>query len=46
VAGGTCDAPVCGHSLTRRMMMTGYRVPGAELYRRGIVEACTSRWRG
>ena len=27
-----------GHSLTRRMMFTGYRVPAAELYRLGIVE--------
>jgi enoyl-CoA hydratase/carnithine racemase len=31
---------VFGHSLTRRMMLTGYRVPGAELYRLGIVECC------
>lgn len=31
-----------GHSRTRRMMLTGYRVPGAELYRLGVVEACTS----
>ena len=31
---------VFGHSLTRRMMFTGYRVPGAELYRLGVVEAC------
>ena len=30
------------HSRLRRMMLTGYRVPGAELYRLGIVEACTS----
>ena len=29
-----------GHSTTRRMMLTGYRVPGSELYRLGIVEAC------
>jgi enoyl-CoA hydratase/carnithine racemase len=29
-----------GHSRTRRMMLTGYRVPGAELYRLGVVEAC------
>ncbi len=29
-----------GHSRVRRMMMTGYRVPGPELYRLGIVEAC------
>lgn len=31
-----------GHSRTRRMMLTGYRVPGAELYRLGVVEACTT----
>jgi enoyl-CoA hydratase len=30
------------HSRLRRMMLTGYRVPGAELHRLGIVEACTS----
>lgn len=28
------------HSLLRRMVLTGYRVPGAELYRLGVVEAC------
>ena len=28
------------HSRLRRMMLTGMRVPGAELYRLGIVEAC------
>jgi enoyl-CoA hydratase len=31
-----------GHSRTRRMMLTGYRVPGPELYRLGIVEECTT----
>lgn len=31
-----------GHSRLRRMALTGYRVPAAELYRLGIVEACTS----
>ena len=31
-----------GHSRLRRMMLTGMRVPGAELYRLGVVEACTS----
>lgn len=31
-----------GHSRLRRMMLTGYRVPGPELYRLGIVEACTT----
>ena len=30
------------HSRLRRMMLTGYRVAGAELYRLGIVEACTA----
>jgi enoyl-CoA hydratase len=30
------------HSLLRRMALTGYRVPAAELYRLGIVEACTT----
>ena len=29
------------HSLARRMILTGYRVSAAELYRRGIIEACT-----
>ena len=29
-----------GRSLTRRMVLTGYRVPGPELYRLGIVEEC------
>jgi enoyl-CoA hydratase/carnithine racemase len=31
-----------GHSRLRRMALTGYRVPGAELFRLGIVEACTA----
>lgn len=31
------------HSLTRRMVLSGYRVSAQELYRRGIIEACTSR---
>jgi enoyl-CoA hydratase len=29
-----------GHSRTRRMMLTGFRVDGAELYRLGVAEAC------
>jgi enoyl-CoA hydratase len=29
-----------GHSLARRMVLTGHRVSGAELYRLGVVEAC------
>lgn len=31
------------HSLARRMVLTGYRVPAAELYRRGIIEDCVPR---
>jgi enoyl-CoA hydratase len=27
-------------ALTRRMVLTGWRVPAAELYRRGLIEAC------
>lgn len=27
-------------SLTRRMVLTGWRVPAEELYRRGLIEAC------
>lgn len=41
MGGGRHSMRLFGHSLTRRMMFTGYRVPGEELYRRGIVEACT-----
>ena len=31
-----------GHSRLRRMTLTGYRISGAELYRLGIVEECTT----
>jgi enoyl-CoA hydratase len=31
------------HSMTRRMVLTGYRAPAEELYRRGIIEACVPR---
>jgi enoyl-CoA hydratase len=31
------------HSLTRRMVLSGYRVAAEELYRRGIIEACVPR---
>lgn len=31
-----------GHSRLRRMALTGYRVTGPELWRLGIVEACTA----
>eukprot|EP01030_Chromulinospumella_sphaerica_P000098 gene100-101_t len=30
-----------GHSRVRRMMLTGWRVPAQDLYRTGVVEACT-----
>lgn len=34
-----------GHSLTRRMMLTGYRVSAAELYRLGVIERCVPQGR-
>ncbi len=40
LGGGRHTMRLFGHSLTRRMMLTGYRVAGSELYRLGIVEAC------
>lgn len=40
MGGGKHAARILPHSLTRRMMLTGYRAPAAELYRRGIIEAC------
>jgi enoyl-CoA hydratase/carnithine racemase len=40
MGGGRHAMRLFGHSLSRRMMLTGYRVPGPELYRLGIVEAC------
>lgn len=40
MGGGKHTARIIPHSLTRRMMLTGYRVPAAEMYRRGIIEAC------
>lgn len=40
LGGGRHAMRLFGHSLARRMMLTGYRVPGPELYRLGIVEAC------
>lgn len=32
-----------GRSISRRMFFTGIRLTAAELYRRGIIEACTTR---
>lgn len=40
LGGGRHAMRLFGHSLTRRMMFTGYRVPASELYRLGVVEAC------
>jgi enoyl-CoA hydratase len=42
VGGGRHAMRLFGHSLLRRMMLTGYRVPAAELYRLGVIEACTT----
>src|SRR3546814_14056968 len=40
LGGGRHALRLFGHSRTRRMMLTGYRVPGAALFRLGVVEAC------
>jgi enoyl-CoA hydratase/carnithine racemase len=40
LGGGKHAQRLFGHSRLRRMMLTGYRVPGPELYRLGVVEAC------
>jgi enoyl-CoA hydratase len=40
LGGGRHAMRLFGHSLTRRMMMLGYRVSGTELHRLGVVEAC------
>ena len=42
LGGGRHAMRLFSHSRLRRMMLTGYRVPGPELYRLGIVEACTT----
>ncbi len=39
MGGGKHTARVFPHSLARRMMLTGYRVPAEEAYRRGLIEA-------
>jgi len=39
LGGGRHAMRLFGHSRLRRMMLTGYRVPAAELYRLGIIEA-------
>jgi len=43
MGGGKHAQRLFGHSTLRRMMLTGYRVPGKELYRLGVVEACVPR---
>ena len=43
LGGGRHAQRLFGHSTLRRMMLTGYRVPGPELYRLGIVEDCVPR---
>lgn len=40
MGGGRHAMRLFGHSRARRMMLTGYRVPGPELHRLGVVEAC------
>ena len=43
IAGGASMLKtLLGRSLLRRMFYTGHRVTAAELYRRGIIEACTA----
>ena len=43
LGGGKHTQRLFPHSTLRRMMLTGYRVPGPELYRLGVVEACVPR---
>jgi enoyl-CoA hydratase len=40
MGGGKHAARILPHSMVRRMMLTGWRAPAAELYRRGLIEAC------
>lgn len=42
LGGGRHAMRLFGHSKTRRIMFTGQRLSGAELYRLGVVEACVS----
>ncbi len=42
LGGGGRAIRLFGHSLTRRMMFTGYRVSASELYRLGVIEAVTA----
>ncbi|MEZ5849152.1 MAG: enoyl-CoA hydratase/isomerase family protein [Hyphomicrobiaceae bacterium] len=43
LGGGKHTQRLFPHSTQRRMMLTGYRVPGPELYRLGVVEASVPR---
>jgi enoyl-CoA hydratase/carnithine racemase len=40
MGGGRHAMRLFGHSRARRMMLTGYRVSGAEMFRLGVAEAC------
>jgi enoyl-CoA hydratase len=40
LGGGRHAMRLFGHSRTRRMLLTGYRVDGPEMHRLGVVEAC------
>ena len=43
MGGGRHAMRLFGHSRVRRMMLTGDRISGAELYRLGVVEECVPR---
>ena len=43
LGGGKHSQRLFPHSTLRRMMLTGYRVPGPELFRLGVVEASVPR---
>ncbi len=43
LGGGKHTQRLFSHSTQRRMMLTGYRVPGPELFRLGVVEASVPR---
>jgi enoyl-CoA hydratase len=42
MGGGRHAMRLFSHSLLRRLVLTGYRVPAAELFRLGIIEACVA----
>lgn len=42
MGGGTVVQSMFSPSTARRMLFTGYRMPGQELYRLGLVEACVA----